>query len=143
MTDAVGVTFPLSEGVTASFLRRPGSDPVWLMIEDEAKTLDQERPPVIFLGGPEVIDLALSRTLNDLMQKHVGDEPAYTSAPTYVAGQIWHGKPEQGTGELGKVLQARGLVARIYYGDYSFKEYVVGGEEFESLKSRLRATFRL
>lgn len=110
-------------GFQISFFRELRDGTVWTFIMPPAdRSFDIERPPVLWIDDDvEKHDLAGSRTLQRLYEKYDDTENphiCFIGEADSMLAQMWHGKPAEGMGLIGKILEGETLNAIFYMEDY-------------------------
>lgn len=130
----------VAQGVDLAFARL-GQPKVIMQVKIsglDGKRFDKHRLLIVFLDGKVELDLCDTKTFSDLMR---GLDP--TSVPSFsfeeqdVSGVVWHGMAEEGTGIIGKILNAETLSMRIYFDDYSFDEFTMPQGELFNIKKKI------
>lgn len=131
----------LQGGIEAAIFRL--DDPRVLLqvkiADGSERKLDEYRMPVVWLDGEVAVDLCLSKAMHDLLRQGDPLHVSFSAESDAVSGVIWHGNPKEGTGVIGKLLDANSVTVRAYFDDYTIKDASIEAVELVSLKQAIRA----
>ncbi|MCW0234264.1 MAG: hypothetical protein OJJ21_11755 [Ferrovibrio sp.] len=112
------------EGFQISFFREHRDGSVWTYIMPPAdRSFDVERPPVLWVDDDaQKHDLAGSKAMQHISDQFPDpDHPDvhFIGEADSMIARVWHGKPAEGMGFIGKILAAQTLSAIFYMDDYA------------------------
>lgn len=88
---------------------------------------------LIFLDGEVELDFCTIKSYSDLMARlDPSTAPGFHLDKQEVAGAVWHGMAEEGTGIIGKILKASSLSMRVY-----FDEFKMPQDELSNMKKKI------
>lgn len=107
--------------------------------EGSERKLDDYRMPVVWFDGEVAVDLCLSKAMHDLLRQGDPRHVSFSAESDAVSGVIWHGNPKEGTGVIGKLLDANSVTFRVYFDDYTIEDVSMEAAELASLKQAVGA----
>lgn len=131
----------LPGGIEAAIIRL--DDPRVLLqvkiADGTLRKLDRYRMPVVWFDGEVAFDLCLAKAMDELLRRGDPRHVSFSFEESEVSGVIWHGDPKEGTGVIGKLLDANSVTVRIYFDDYTIEDVSMEAVELASLKQAVRA----
>lgn len=109
------------------------------IVDGSERELDEYRMPVIWFDGKVAIDLCLSKAMDELLRQSDPQHVSFSAESNAVSGVIWHGNSKDGTGVIGKLLDASSVTVRVYLDDYTIEDVSMEAGELASLKQAIRA----
>ncbi|MGS1134525.1 hypothetical protein ACVCMH_17550 (plasmid) [Rhodanobacter sp. UC4439_H6] len=130
----------VAQGVDLAFARL-GEPKVIMQVKINGvtgKRIDEHRLLLLYLDGEVELDFCDIKSFSDLMAKlDSGSAPSFSFEEQDVSGVVWHGSAEEGTGIVGKVVNAKSLSIRIYFNDYTFEEFKMNQDDLLDLKRKI------
>lgn len=111
------------QGFRVSFFRERRDGSVWTFImPPEDSKFDVERPPVLWVDDDaQKCDLAGSKAMQQISDQYPDpDHPEvfFVGEADSMLARVWHGKPAEGMGLIGKILAGETLSVIFYMEDY-------------------------
>jgi len=104
----------------------------------KGKRIDKHRLLLLYLDGEVELDFCDIKSFSDLMANlDSSSAPSFSFEEQDVSGVVWHGAVEEGTGIVGKVVNAKSLSIRIYFDDYTFEEFKMNQDDLLGMKRKI------
>lgn len=131
------VSAKIADELACAFVRLSGNPRVMLEIkitDGSHRKFDEYRLAVVFFDGQAEIDFCLCEAFDRITMKSSPPVVSFSFEDDCISGVVWHGQVNEGTGVIGKFLKTNKVVVRVYFDDYSFRDFAVDAPMLASLK---------
>jgi hypothetical protein len=131
-----------ADGLECAIARIAGNPRVYLQITitDRLKgKFDEHRLALVWFDGEVALDFCLLKSLDAITMKLSPPTVSFSLEDRTVSGAVWHGHMDEGTGIIGRLLKTNQFMIRIYFDDYTSREFVIEHSELVKLKQGIKS----
>lgn len=132
----------ISEELACAFLRLSGSPRVMFQVkiaDGSRHKFDKHRLAVVFFDGQAQIDFCFCQSLNQMTIDSSPPWVSFSFSEKVITGVVWHGRPREGTGVIGKLLETNEIMIKVYFDDYSSEDFAMEPSALANLQQCVRS----